>query len=75
MEKKLRVLFDGETLRPEGPVDLEPNTRYIVIVKDEKLPRQPSNRAFQNILERATDLGISDLAEQHNHYLYGAEKR
>ena len=31
--------------------------------------------AFQRILARATDLGVSDLAEQHDHYLYGTEKQ
>ena len=36
---------------------------------------EPSTPAFQGILARATDLGVSDLAEQHDHYLYGTEKR
>ena len=36
---------------------------------------EPSTTAFQRILGRATDLGVSDLAEQHDHYLYGAEKQ
>ncbi len=36
---------------------------------------KPSTRAFQRILDRATDLGVKDLAEQHDHYLYGIEKR
>lgn len=31
--------------------------------------------AFQQILAVATDLGINDLAAQHDHYLYGIEKR
>jgi hypothetical protein len=35
----------------------------------------PSTLAFQRILARATDLGVSDLAEQHDHYLYGIEKQ
>jgi hypothetical protein len=34
-----------------------------------------STRAFQRILDRATNLGVKDLAEQHDHYLYGVEKR
>ncbi|MBM4460231.1 MAG: hypothetical protein FJ011_21110 [Chloroflexi bacterium] len=34
-----------------------------------------STRAFQRILNRATDLGIEDLAEQHDHYLYGIDKQ
>jgi hypothetical protein len=29
---------------------------------------KPSTLAFQRILERATDLGVTDLAEQHDHY-------
>jgi hypothetical protein len=36
---------------------------------------EPSTLAFQSILARATDLGVSDLAEQHDHYLYGTEKQ
>ena len=36
---------------------------------------EPSTMAFQRILARATDLGVSDLAEQHDHYLYGTEKQ
>lgn len=36
---------------------------------------EPSTVAFQRILDRAADLGVSDLAEQHDHYLYGTEKR
>ena len=35
----------------------------------------PSTTAFQRILGRATDLGVNDLAEQHDHYLYGTEKQ
>ena len=36
---------------------------------------EPSTMAFQRILARAADLGVSDLAEQHDHYLYGSEKQ
>ena len=36
---------------------------------------EPSTSAFQRILGRATDLGVSDLAEQHDHYLYDTEKQ
>jgi hypothetical protein len=38
-------------------------------------PAEPSTRAFRKILERATDLGVTDLADQHDHYLYGTDKR
>ena len=36
---------------------------------------EPSTTAFRRILGRATDLGINDLTEQHDHYLYGTEKQ
>jgi predicted transcriptional regulator len=36
---------------------------------------EPSTAAFQRILARPADLGVSDLAEQHDHYLYGTEKQ
>ena len=31
-------------------------------------------QSLQRILERARDLGVPDLAEQHDHYLYGTLK-
>lgn len=31
--------------------------------------------AFERILARATDLGVTDISEQHDHYLYGIDKR
>jgi hypothetical protein len=34
-----------------------------------------TGNALQELLRLATDLGVDDLAEQHDHYLYGAEKR
>ena len=39
------------------------------LVEDARQGRQyqPQSRAFRRILERATDLGINDLSEQHDH--------
>lgn len=36
---------------------------------------EPGTRAFRKILERATDPRVTDLAEQHDHYLYGTDKQ
>ena len=36
---------------------------------------EPTTAAFRHILARSVDLGVSDLAEQHDHYVYGTEKR
>ena len=49
--------------------------RLLTSAMQQRYPSRPSTRAFQRILERATDLGVTDLAEQHDHYLYGVEKQ
>ena len=36
--------------------------------------QQATTLAFQRMLAMATDLGVTDLAEQHDHYLYGIDK-
>lgn len=66
MKKTLKAVFDGKVLRPEEPVDLEPNAHYLVTVeRAEEKPMVPPNRTLRRILERATDLGVSDFAKQH----------
>ncbi|MDR3632922.1 MAG: hypothetical protein P4L84_03745 [Isosphaeraceae bacterium] len=30
MEKTATVRFDGEMIRPEGPIEMEPNKRYTI---------------------------------------------
>ena len=76
MQKTLTVIFDGNVFRPEEPVDLEPNARYRITIEAEPPGvERPTNRTLQWILEHATDMGLPDFAEQHDHYLYGTEKR
>ncbi len=45
------------------------------VLPEQESEKKPKQRALQRILARAQDLGVSDLAEQHDHYLYGTEKR
>jgi hypothetical protein len=47
----------------------------LVAEAKEKHVYPQSAPAFQRILDRATDLGVDDLSEQHDHYLYGTDKR
>jgi hypothetical protein len=49
-------------------------------VEKRQLPADLNGRdevpeVFRRILERTRDLGVGDLAEQHDHYLYGTPKR
>jgi len=74
------AIYDGEVLRPQQPVDLEPNTRYRVTIEVSPTEEVAEERAvesgpFDRILALAQDLGVPDLAEHHDHYLYGTPKR
>ena len=77
MARTITVVFDGEVFRPREPVDLPANSEYQLTVQ-EPTPH-PETRdmpeVFRRILDRARDLGVGDLAEQHDHYLYGTPKR
>jgi hypothetical protein len=78
MSHTFEVVYDGKVLQPTEPVDLLPNVRYRVTVLEEVQPQaKPSDmpRSVARILEIAQPLGVSDLAEQHDHYLYGLPKK
>jgi len=70
--KTLFATYDGHVFTPEENINLRPNERYLIQI--ELNPKQKKN-IFQKISARAKDLGISDLANQHDHYLYGTEKQ
>lgn len=75
MTKTLKVLFDGTVFRPFGPVDLEAGKKYTITVQPS--PEDPdvvADPAF-DIASLAVDTHISDLAAEHDHYLYGSPKR
>ncbi len=68
----ITVLYDGQVLRPEGPLDLEPNVRYVVTIQPE-----PIFRDAWDVLEHyagAVD-APDDWSIEHDHYLYGTPKR
>ncbi len=76
MKQTIDVIFDGEVLRLQQPLDLIPNTSYRVTIEDLAAPPiSEQGGPFDRILALAQDLGIPDLAEQHDHYLYGTPKR
>jgi hypothetical protein len=72
MTKTLNAASDIRAFQSGGYADFHtPHVATIGTSEEEKIP----NHAFKQILKRAMDLGISDLAMQHDHYLYGTDKR
>jgi hypothetical protein len=73
MTRTFRVIFDGEALRPEQPVDLKPNTTYLVTIEGE-LPAPMSDDdtyPLTEIARLATDMGVEDLSARHDWYAHG----
>jgi len=65
-----------DTLAKQERTDMvELLSRLAASATPSRMRVEPSTTAFQRILGRATDLGVNDLAEQHDHYLYGTEKQ
>jgi predicted DNA-binding antitoxin AbrB/MazE fold protein len=77
MAQTVTVIYDGQVLRPQEPIDLEPNATYRVTIEEDTRQTEVDvmPEVFRRIVERARDLGVGDLAEQHDHYLYGVPKR
>ncbi|MBI4574620.1 MAG: antitoxin family protein [candidate division NC10 bacterium] len=77
MAKTLRAMFDGKVLRPEGPVDLKPNTRYLVTIEGQEEGEKAGEEGpypLTEILRLATDMGVTDLSSRPSWYAHlGAE--
>lgn len=72
MTKTLEATYDGEVLRPDEPLELEPNTRVQITVE------MPEDRAGngKSFLETARSLnldGPADWSERFEDYLYGTK--
>lgn len=67
--------FDGKVIVPDEPLDLRPNQP--VIVRIESLESEAGESALAWIAANAVDSDALpvDLADQHDHYLYGRPKK
>jgi hypothetical protein len=74
MNKMVTVVFDGNVLHPDAPLDLTPNTRYVITIQELKSP-SPSGDAW-DVLEAmvGTVEASEDWSSEHDHYLYGTPK-
>jgi hypothetical protein len=69
--------FDGKVIVPDDPVDLRPGQDLIVQIEPAHPDRAQQESALKWLVENSVEsLEIpADLAEQHDHYLYGSPKR
>jgi hypothetical protein len=75
MAQTIRAVFDGQVLRPEQPVDLKPNTTYLVTIESQA-PAETDAAGevypLTAIARLAVDMGVADLAERHAWYAHRA---
>jgi len=73
MTKTLEAVYDGEVLRPDEPLELEPNTRVRVTIEAAERPRTKSKSFLQTA--RSLKLqGPADWSARLDDYLYGGER-
>ena len=67
--------FDGRAIIPDEPLDLRPNQALIVQI--ELIEGKTEEPALAWIAANAVDSDAlpADLADQHDHYLYGRPKK
>ena len=72
--------FDGKVIVPEHPVDLPVDRAFVVHVETSRQagsePISGALSGLQWLADNAVEDELpSDLAAQHDHYLYGTAKR
>ncbi|MGI8566896.1 MAG: antitoxin family protein [Pyrinomonadaceae bacterium] len=72
MTKTLEAVYDGEVLRPDEPLDLEPNTRVRVTIEVEEQKTQ--SRSFLDTARSLNLEGPSDWSTRIDYYLYGTHR-
>jgi hypothetical protein len=68
--------FDGKAIIPDEPLDLPPNQALIVQIERVGAREPAEESALAWIAANAVDSDAlpTDLADQHDHYLYGRTK-
>jgi hypothetical protein len=73
--KSIKAVYDGKRVKLLEPVDLPANTPLEVQVKKKPSGKKRPSDPWDALGDEAIDMKVSDLAEQHDHYLYGVPKR
>jgi hypothetical protein len=70
MSQTLDAIFDGNVFRPDGPIQLEPNTRVRLTIE----PASTSTQESESFLRVARSLNLEgppDWSTRLDEYLYG----
>ncbi|MBW4623666.1 MAG: hypothetical protein KME17_30435 [Cyanosarcina radialis HA8281-LM2] len=75
MTKTITATFDGKYLRPDNPIDLQIDQRYVITIEIETETQSNSSgwstiEALAGTVEAPPDWSI-----EHDHYLYGTPKQ
>ena len=73
MSQRVHAFYDGEVLRPDSDVDLEPNTRYVLVIEKENgtgLISDQTPYPLSVIRTFATDMKVADLSNRHDYYAH-----
>ena len=73
MTKTLEATFDGAVFRPDGPVELQPDTRVEITVTVKSPPEQKA-KSFLQVARLLQLTGPADWSERVDEYLYGGAK-
>ncbi|MEX0727062.1 MAG: antitoxin AF2212-like protein [Planctomycetaceae bacterium] len=72
MIKTIDAVFDGQVLRPDDPLELEPNTRVRITIETVP-PETPKSGSFLDVARSLNLDGPPDWAENIDEYLYGGK--
>ncbi len=75
LELPVQIYTELQTLADAEERDVIEVLKRLIAEANAQEAVRPQTRAFASIMDRATDLGVEDLAAQHDHYLYGVEKK
>jgi predicted DNA-binding antitoxin AbrB/MazE fold protein len=73
MTKTLEATYDGEVLRPDEPLELEPNTRVQITIETQH-PTLSNGSSFLKTARSLNLEGPPDWSDRLEEYLYGAQR-
>ena len=69
------AIIENGLLKPLTPIELKSSTKVLVIVLEENQTVLKKSDDIFDIEDFMVETGIPDLAINHDHYLYGKEKK